>query len=204
MNSNLMKMYGLERSFLMTTIVLAAALAWTPAHSAPAGAGTPRIHDVLVIEKKGRLMAFMSLEEAFTPKLFEIIHSGVTTRFTFEIALMRGRTLIYDSAVKKQTLVHQVKYDTLKKAYTFSAQNGTDERTQKVTKNRAEMVDWMSGVNGHAVMQVRDLEPGDGYYLQVRAKLNSVNFAFPFNYMLGFLDQKTPWASSLPFNAGGM
>lgn len=203
MNGNLMKIYGLERFFLMVMIVLLV-FAWTPAHSATASEEIPRIQDVLIVEKKGRLMAFMSLKDAFTSKLLEIVHSGVTTRFTFEIALMRGRPLIYDSIVKKQTLVHQVKYDTLKKAYTFSSKNGTDEKTQKITKNRAEMVDWMSEINGHAVMQVRDVEPGEGYYLQVRAKLNSVDFAFPFNYMLGFLDEKTPWVSSLPFNAGGM
>ena len=143
MNGNLMKIYGLERSFLMAMIVLAV-LAWTPAHSAPSSEDIPNIKDVLVVEKKGRLLAFMSLKDAFTSKLFEVVHSGVTTRFTFEIALMRSRTLIYDSVVKKQTLVHQVKYDTLKKAYTFSSKNGTDERTQKITKNRAEMMDWMS------------------------------------------------------------
>ena len=189
---------------MVAAFVLAAVFAWTPAQSAPAEPDPPEIHDVLVIEKKGRLMAFVSLEKAFTSKLFEIVHSGVTTRFTFEIALMRNRTLIYDSVVKKQTLVHQVKYDILKKAYTFSAKNGTDERIQKVTKSRGEMVDWMSGINGHAVIQVRNLEPGNGYYLQVRAKLNSVNFAFPFNYLLAFLDIKTQWVSSPSFSAGGM
>ncbi len=188
----------------MVAAALAAALAWAPAHSAPTDPPPPAIHDVVIIEKKGRLMAFMSLEKAFTSKLFEVVHSGVTTRFTFEIALMRNRALIYDSVVKKQTLVHQVKYDTLKKTYTFSAQNGTDERTQKITKSRGEMVDWMSEINGHVVIQVRDLNSDGSFYLQVRAKLNSVNFAFPFNYMLSFLDQKTPWTSSLPFSAGGM
>ncbi len=199
-----MKIYGLERTFWVAVFVLAALFVWTPSHSAPAEPKSPEIHDILVIEKKGRLMAFGSLKEAFTSKIFEIVHSGVTTRFTYEIALMRNRALIYDSVVKKQTLVHQVKYDTLKKAYTFSAKNGTDERTQKVTKSRSEMVDWMSEINGHAVIQVHDLEPGNGYYLQIRAKLNSVNFAFPFNYLLAFLDIKTPWVSSSSFSAGGM
>ena len=199
-----MKSYALERSFLVAAAVVAAALAWAPAHSAPIDPLPPSIHDVVVIEKKGRLMALMSLKKAFTSKLFEVVHSGVTTRFTFEIALMRNRALIYDSVVKKQTLVHQVKYDTLKKTYTFNAQNGTDERTQKITKSQGEMVDWMSEINGHAVIQVRDLDSDGDYYLQVRAKLNSVNFAFPFNYMLSFLDQNTPWTSSLSFSAGGM
>lgn len=149
-------------------------------------------------------MAFLSLKEAFPPKLFEAVHSGVTTRFTFEINLMRNRALIYDSVVKKQTLVHQVKYDTLKKAYTFVAQNGTDERTQKVTKSKNEMMDWMSEINGHAVIQTQELDPEASYYIQVRAKLDSVNFSFPFNYMLAFLSRNTSWASSTSFRAGGM
>lgn len=203
MFGNLMNSDNLMRSFLAVA-VLAASLAGRPAYSAPADTVPPSIGDVVVIQKKGRLVAFMSLKDAFTPELFEVIRSGVTTRFTFEIALMRNRTLLYDPVVKKQTLVHQVKYDTLKKVYTFRAQNGTDERTQKVTKNRGEMMDWMSEINGHSVIQVRDLEPGDGYYLQVRAKLNSVNFPFPFNYMLSFLDRNTPWISSRSFSAGGM
>lgn len=199
-----MKLYHLAKFLLAVTLVLGWSLAENPVHSATADSKPPEIQDVLVIEKKGRLMAFLSLKEAFSPKVFEVVHSGVTTKFTFEINLMRNRALIYDPAIKKQTLVHQVKYDTLKKSYTFISQNGTDEKTQKVTQSLGEMVDWMSEVNGHAVAQVRELDPDSKYYLQVRAKLNSVDFSFPFNYMLGFLDDYTSWVTSDAFNSSGM
>jgi hypothetical protein len=175
-----------------------------PASAASPGAPAPEIRDIAVVEKKGRLLAFASLSGGFTPKVFEAIRSGVTTRFTFEIALMRDRPLIYDTEVFRRTIVHQVKYDTLKKAYTFTSKNGSDEKLVKVTKDRKVLMDWMREINGHPIAQVRDMDPNQRYYLQARANLNSVSFSFPFNYMLFFLENKTAWHASPTFGAKGM
>ena len=65
-------------------------------------------------------------------------------------------------------------------------------------------MDWMAEINGHAMAQIEKLNPNSRYYIQVRAKLNSVDFAFPFNYMLAFLSKTTDWTISLPFDAKGM
>ncbi len=179
-------------------------LATSPTLAAPESKSTPEIRDVAVVKKKGRLLAFVSLGKAFSPKVFEALHSGVTTRFTYEIALMRDRTILFDIEVDRQTLSHQVKFDALKKAYTFTSQNGSDEKIVKVTKGRKKMMDWMAEINGHPIVKTRALDPKARYYLQVRANLNSVKFAFPFNYMLSFLNSKTPWAASPAFGAKGM
>ena len=204
MCDKLRKFYTLWRVAGALAVLLACLLVPAAPTSAAAAADAPEIRDIAVVEKQGRLLAFASLSGGFTPKVFEAIRSGVTTRFTFEIALMRDRPLIYDTEVFRRTIVHQVKYDTLKKAYTFSSKNGSDEKLVKVTKNRKVMMDWMREINGHVVAQVRDMGPNQRYYLQVRANLNSVNFAFPFNYMLYFLENKTAWHASPTFGAKGM
>ena len=192
------------RSFFAAAAILLLAGTHMPAFAASGNGITPEIRDVMVVEKKGRLFAFVSLRAAFSPKMFEALHSGVTTRFIFEIALKQHRTLIYDKEVDRLTLVHQIKFDTLKKAYTFSSQNGSEEKVEKVTKNRTERMKRMADINGHEIAQVGDLNPNEHYYIQVRAKLNSVDFSFPFNYMLSFLASKTPWAASPLFDAKGM
>ncbi len=205
MRDKLRKFYTLWRAAGALAALLACLLVpAAPAPAAAAEAAAPEIRDIAVVEKQGRLLAFASLSGGFTPKVFEAIRSGVATRFTFEIALMRDRPLIYDTEVFRRTIVHQVKYDTLKKAYTFSSKNGSDEKIVKVTKNLKVMMDWMREINGRVIAQVRDMDPNQRYYLQARANLNSVNFAFPFNYMLFFLENKTAWHASPTFGAKGM
>jgi len=191
-------------SFFTAGAIWLLAGAGLPAFGASGNESTPEIRDVIVVEKQGRLLVFVSLRSAFSPKMFEALHSGVTTRFIFEITLKQHRTLIYDKEVDRLTLVHQIKFDTLKKAYTFSTQNGSDEKIEKVTKNRKEMMSWMADINGHEIAQVSELNPNGRYYLRIRAKLNSVNFAFPFNYILSFLASQTPWTVSALFGAKGM
>ncbi|MFC1491423.1 DUF4390 domain-containing protein [Nitrospinota bacterium] len=204
MRDKLMNSYALRGPLAALAAFLVVAFLVVPAFAASGKEAPHEIRDLVVVEKQGRLLAFLSLNGAFSPEVFEALHSGVTTRFTYEIALMRSRPIIYDLELSRQTIVHQVKYDTLKKAYTFGSQNGSEEKIEKVTKSRREMMDWMAEINGHAIEQVRDLNAKGRYYLQVRANLNSVDFAFPFNYMLSFLAKKTPWHASKTFSARGM
>ncbi len=204
MRGKLMNYFGLWKFSRLAVVLLALSFLSASVDAAPQNKTVPSIQDVEVVGKHGRLLVFASLNDAFTPEVFEALHSGVTTRFTYEITLIRNRKVIYDVETARHTLVHQVKYDALKKAYSFSAQNGTDEKIERVTKIRKEMIDWMAEINGHAMAQIEKLDPGSRYYIQMRAKLNSVVFAFPFNYMLAFLSKKTDWTVSLPFDAKGM
>ena len=93
-----------------------------PALSAPDNLDGIRIKDIIVIKKNGQLLVFGSLLGAFSPKLLEAIHSGVTTKFIFDVSLIRSRKLIYDLEVSSRQLHHQVKYSALKKTYTFILQ----------------------------------------------------------------------------------
>ena len=99
MRDKLRKFYTLWRVAGALAALLACLLAPAAPASAGAAAATPEIRDIAVVEKQGRLLAFASLSGGFTPKVLEAIRSGVTTRFTFEIALMRDRLLIYDTQV---------------------------------------------------------------------------------------------------------
>ena len=58
-----------------------------PALSATDDQGGIRINDIIVVEKNGELLVFGSLLGVFSPKLLEAIHSGVTTKFSFDLSL---------------------------------------------------------------------------------------------------------------------
>ncbi|MEE9274953.1 MAG: DUF4390 domain-containing protein [bacterium] len=185
-------------------VLLLAAFLGGPARSATTKAEEPQIRDLLVIENRGRLLVFGTLDSGFSPKLIEAVQSGVAARFVFEILLMRARRLIYDTEVRSLTLTHQVKYDALKKAYTLTFRQEPGETSRKITRKQKQMIDWMAELNGEPFAQVRDLAPGSRYYIRVRAKVNTVDFSFPFNYLLSFLGTKTAWAESSVFGPKGM
>lgn len=185
-------------------VFLLVALLVAPSLAASIKEAEPRIRDLLVMEKKGQLLVFASLDSGFSHDLSEAIRSGVTTRFVFELNLMRARRLMYDADVLTRMVVHQVKYDALKKAYTFTLHRGEpDKNLRRITRRHDEMVDWMAELNGEPIANVRELPKEGKYYLRARVTLNTVDFSFPFNYLLSFMGRKTDWALSPAFSING-
>ncbi|MBI3129103.1 MAG: DUF4390 domain-containing protein [Candidatus Tectomicrobia bacterium] len=205
MVAKLMNSGGFGHWWAGAMVLLLALIAGAPALPASGPQQTLRIRDLLVVDKSGQLMVFASLDDPFaSPELFEAVQSGVTTRFTFEVGLIRTRRFFYDSEIAARRVVHQVKYDTLKKAYAFLVQREPQEAIQRVTQNREEMADWMREINGLSMAPVRDLDLQSQYYIRIRARVNSVDFGFPFSYILSFMGNRTEWAYTQPFGPRGM
>ena len=175
-----------------------------PALSATGDLGGIRINDIIVVEKNGELLVFGSLLGVFSPKLLEAIHSGVTTKFSFDLSLLRSRKLLYDLEVSSRQLNHQVKYSALKKTYTFHLKEGGKDIERRVTKSQGEMMDWMRELNGAPIASGELLSPNSQYYVKIRASLNHVDFVFPFNYLLAFWGKKSDWSYSRTFGPEGM
>ncbi len=175
-----------------------------PALSATDSQDGIRLKDIIVIKKNGQLLVFGSLLGAFSPKLLDAIHSGVTTKFIFDVSLLRSRKLIYDLEVTTRQLHHQVKYSALKKTYTFHLKEGEKELERKVTRSQGEMTDWMRELNGAPIVSGKALSPNSRYYVKIRARLNHVDFVFPFNYLLAFWGKKSDWSYSRTFSSEGM
>ena len=204
MYAKFMNFYVFGHLLPAAAFFLLIALSGAPALSATENSEGPALRDLTVIERRGRLLVFATLEDAFPPDVLEAVHGGVTTRFSFEMTMMRPRPLIFDQVLFTRKVVREVKYDALKKAYTFRAEMDAGDRTRKITSSRDEMVDWMTEINGESIVLVRDLDANGRFYLRARASMDSVRFAFPFNYLLAFLSKKTEWANSTEFGPRGM
>lgn len=201
MLSNTQKTFVL-RKFAITICVLFVLVG--PALSATDNQGEIRIQDIIVIKKNGQLLVFGSLLGAFSPKMLGAIHSGVTTKFIFDLSLFRSRKLIYDLEVSSRELHHQVKYSALKKTYIFHLKEGAKEIERKMTRSQGEMTDWMRELNGTPIVSNEALSPDSRYYVKIRARLSHVDFVFPFNYLLAFWGNKSDWGYSQTFGSEGM
>ena len=198
---------SLQKTFVLRKLTIAICVLFFlvgPALSATNDQGGIRIQDIVVVEKKGELLVFGSLLGAFSPKLLEAIHSGVTTKFIFDVSLLRSRKLIYDLEVSARQLHHQVKYSALKKTYTFHLKEGAKDIERKVTKSQGEMMDWMRELNGIPILSDEALSLNGQYYVKIRARLNHVDFVFPFNYLLAFWGKNSDWSYSQTFSSKGM
>ena len=196
-----------QKTFVLRNFAIVICLLFVlvgPALSATDNQGGIRIEDIIVIEKNGQLLVFGSLLSAFSPKLLEAIHSGVTTKFIFDVSLLRSRKLIYDLEVTSRQLHHQVKYSALKKTYTFHLKEGAKDIERKVTRSQGEMTDWMRELNGVPIVSGEALSPNSQFYVKISARLSHVDFVFPFNYLLAFWGKKSDWSYSPKFSSKGM
>ncbi len=175
-----------------------------PALSATGGEEEARVRDIVVVEKNGDLLVFASLLGAFPPSVLEVIHGGVETKFVFDVRLMRVRKVLYDLEVASRELHHRVKYSALKKTYTFLVREEEKEVARRVTQSQAEMMDWMHELNGVPIVSGKALSPNERYYVRIRVRFDSMDFVFPFNYLLAFMGKASDWSNSRTFGMKGM
>lgn len=164
----------------------------------PAQAAGARITDIIVTQASDQLVVFATLEEAFTPEIEESIVSGVPTTFTYQLRLMRQRTFFADAEVAALTVRQSVAYDLLKDEFQFAREDGR-RNSARLTKSYGEVKRWMADLTGVTLASRRLLEPGENYYVQVKAEIRSVSLVFPLNYLLffvSFFNFDTPWAAS--------
>lgn len=164
----------------------------------------PNLKDILVIKKNGKMLFFVSTENTVTEEFWEIVKKGVKTRFVYELELFKKVPYFFDSLILEKEIVHEVKYDPIKKIFACKSRNGVEDYFLKFTKESSEISDWMSQINGIELINSSKLDPANLYYLKIRVRFNSLNFAFPFNYFLSFTTKETAWYYSTDFASEGM
>jgi hypothetical protein len=161
----------------------------------------PILHQVMVTYTDQEVLLYSSLQGAFHRELLEAIESGMPMTITFHMKLYRKRGLWFDEEVLSKTIKHVVKYDALKNEYRVSEINGLFSNI-KVTKERPTMVRWMSEIDGQPLIPFHLLQPGEAYYVKVRADLQAVKSPFPLShipFLASLWDAGTSWIASPPF-----
>jgi len=72
---------------------------------------------------------------AFTEGITEAINSGIPTTFKYYIELRKHHLFWFDKKVVKKLIQHRVEYDTLKKEYRVTIDNGIEYRLNPLIKH---------------------------------------------------------------------
>ena len=78
-----------------------------------------RLTNIIVTNTRDDLLVYLTVEGAFNEKIKEAVLSGVSFSFSFFITLFRERNLWLDKEITDVKIIHRLKYDNLKKAFTI-------------------------------------------------------------------------------------
>lgn len=159
----------------------------------------PALTNVYLHTGQEQVLVDGTLEEAFTEKMMEALHSGVPLTFIFNVELLRDVSFYPDEVISQNRITHTVQYDTLKKTYEFTSRSTASER--KVVTKKSELVrELMMTLKDVPLASVYLLDPDERYYVRVKAEMvNEDGLWFPFNWLLFFVpihDFETSWVES--------
>jgi len=134
---------------------------------------------------------------AFTEGITEAINSGIPTTFKYYLELKKQHLFWFDKKIVKKLIQHRVEYDTLKKEYRVTIDNGISSQV-KISRNEEEMKKWMASIDSLRFLPSQKIDPIKKYQIRLKAEMKCIKMPFPLNYLLSYIsfwDFDTPWVS---------
>ena len=147
-----------------------------------------------VTNTRDDLLLFLDVEGAFTQEMEEAILSGVQATFTFIITLEKVRGFWWNTQITDQELMHEIKYDNLKKE--FSITRPWESENPTITKSFDEAKRLMTQIDSLKIAPLDILEKGQRYQIRAKAELGKITLPFYLHYVLFFVslwDFETDW-----------
>ena len=163
-------------------------------------AAGPSVANIGVATKGNYLIMDAILTEGIEGKILEAIESGVPMTITFQIELRKQNSFWADPLVRANEVSHTVQFDSLKKVYRFS-EVGKNVKRKIITRKKDRYQKLMQTLKDIPVAPIYQLDPGEKYYVRVKADLEMDRFWFPFNYLFFFVpfnDYETSWSQTSP------
>ncbi|MBI2544024.1 MAG: DUF4390 domain-containing protein [Candidatus Rokubacteria bacterium] len=131
---------------------------------------------------------------AIPPAFHEHLHSGVTTHIRFYIELWQYSRFWINQRMQSRMVERQLTYNVVSKEYKVAATAG-EQREPYVTKDLREAQRVASEIRGLKVGRSATLDPGELYYVQVRADVSLSGVNTILTRMMGEAEE-TPWIRS--------
>jgi hypothetical protein len=162
--------------------------------SQPLKAQEAAIVDLVVANSKTDLLAFFSIEDAFSPELIKGVKHGIPVTFAFEVVLEMKRNGWPDKTIVNGSFEHTLTYDNLKKVYSVRLNEHREE--VMITDDLSKAQRYMCEANGIHIAPLTDMLPDHHYTLRVKATLEKTTLPLKFHYLIPFSefwDLKTDW-----------
>ena len=140
------------------------------------------------------LFAYFKVDNAFNEKNTQAIANGISTAFTFYVALYRTSSSLFDKKITDIKTRATIKYNSMKQAYTVDCQ--WKDSPPLITKSFDEAKVWMTNIDNLKVVPLDRLVKGDKYQIRIKAELEKVTLPLSLHYVFFFVsywDVETDW-----------
>ncbi len=154
----------------------------------------PRLANIIVTNTRDNLLLYLTVKDAFPPKMASAVQSGVPTTFSFLINLLGVRGFWPDKQMADIKVTHTLKYDNLKKEY--SVTRSWEPGKIYVVKSFEEAQKLMTEVDSLVIASLDQLEKGKQYQIRAKAELSKLTLPLYLHYVLFFVslwDFETDW-----------
>ena len=184
---------NLYRAFLALALVLSLA--------ADASADAPALVNLEVASEGKYVTLNAKLQDGLNEKILEAIDNGIPISIVYTVELRREKAVWADKLIRSDEIKHTIQYDSLKKAYQFSAM-GKNVKRKVITHKKDSYQKLMETLKNIPIVPIYSLAPDEKYYVRVKAVLETDDASFPSGYLLfvPFNEFKTAWAQSSPIN----
>jgi len=159
-----------------------------------AGAGHPTLRNITVSNTNDELLLHLNLEGSFSDAIRQNVLAGKTTSFAFRIRLSQVQDFWLDEKIADLTVIHTIKFDTVKKEFTVRRSwTGYEAET---TPSFEEAQRWMNHIEGLKIASLSRMEKNARYELQAKAEVSKKILPFNLHHVLFFVsfwDEQTDW-----------
>ncbi|MGB5985222.1 MAG: DUF4390 domain-containing protein, partial [Desulfobacterales bacterium] len=163
----------------LTAIVICLALLPLPALGQEA-----RLTNIVITNTRDDLLVYLNVDGAFREKMKSAILSGVPTTFSFLLSLHRVRAFWLDKKITALKVVHEIKYDNLKKEFVVA--RSWEGGKQHAVKTFAEARKLMTDIDNLKITALGQLEKGRQYQVRTKAQLSKLTLPLHLHYVLFF------------------
>jgi len=121
-----------------------------------------------VVAADGRVLLSFIASGAFTDETRDVMKTGLTLVFTFDVELRRPSTLWIDPTLARTRVAASVKFDSLTSIYQVSKDRDGRVFWSDRASDEERVREWMTEFSQVALEPSNPLEPNGEYYVRVR------------------------------------
>ena len=121
-----------------------------------------------VVAADGRVLMSFAAPGAFTEESRDVLKTGLTLVFTFDVELRRPSTLWFDPMLARARVAASVKFDSLTTSYQVSKDRDGRVFWSDKASDEAKVREWITAFEQVALEPSNPLEPNVEYYVRVR------------------------------------
>jgi hypothetical protein len=158
------------------------------------GANQPRLSNITVSNTSEDLLLHLNLEDSFSDAIRQNVLAGKTTSFAFHLKLSRMQSFWLDQTIADLTVIHTIKFDSVKKE--FTVRRSWTGYEAEVTPSFEEAQRWMNRIEGLKIVLLKRMGKNVRYELRVKAEVSKKTLPFNLHHVLFFVsfwDEQTDW-----------